>query len=146
MIRESQRVQWWLAELDQHDNVRVMVDGAHNDISAVLRAHETILNINSRYHGKKFAAVRCNVHDLENKANKPPQSQAQWVAWLHLERPDRICIMRGDDYREIGWDEFVKLSVDADMDASAAIEWANRLQILSDKMTELYDEIRKAER
>lgn len=74
------------------------------------------------------------------------QSRQKWSAWLHLSRPDRICIMQGDNYHEIDWDEFVKQSVDADMDAGVAIEWANRLQILLDKMTELYDEIRKAGR
>lgn len=72
------------------------------------------------------------------------QSHPKWSAWLHLNRPDRICIMHGDDYHEIEWDEFVKMSLDDAMDAGVAIEWANRLQILSDKMTDLYDEIRKA--
>lgn len=72
MIQESQRVQWWLAELDQYDNVRVMVDGAHSDIGAVISAHKTILSINSKYQGKKFAAVCCNVYDIADLEAKVP--------------------------------------------------------------------------
>ena len=62
-IREGQRVQWWLAELDRYDNAK-LVDGAHSGQEGVNHALYLYHKL-GHAKGRRFAAARVELHDVE---------------------------------------------------------------------------------
>ncbi len=62
-IRDSQKVQWWLAELDQYDNVSKLIDGAHSEQSGANQAYYLIQRLGLSSGGKRLAVVRCEVFE-----------------------------------------------------------------------------------
>ena len=63
MIREDQKTQYWLAELDQYDNAKLH-DGAHPNADAVKEAMVLYKKLGFAK-GRKFAIAKVELTELE---------------------------------------------------------------------------------
>ena len=63
MIREDQKTQYWLAELDQYDNAK-LTDGAHPNIEGVKKAMNIYKKLGFNK-DRRFAIAKVELTELE---------------------------------------------------------------------------------
>ncbi len=64
MIPESMKVQWWLAQLDQHGNPE-LCDGAHETQDAANRAYYLYNSLGLSNKDERYAVVRVELFEAE---------------------------------------------------------------------------------
>lgn len=66
MSRELPNVQWWLAELDQHGNPK-LVDGAHDERAGAEKALAIISGLGFN-RGRRYACARVELTEVQPNA------------------------------------------------------------------------------
>jgi hypothetical protein len=78
----KQPLQWWLAELDQHGNAK-LIDGPHNEMAGVQRAAHLFEQLGFAK-GKQHAAARVEVMPIEPNSSGINHEAVQQLQALGL--------------------------------------------------------------